>query len=129
MSLHSYVASVKRFDAGESAGYGRTWNAAEPTLVGALPIGYGDGWRRALSNGCDVLVGGRRRPLVGTISMDNVTVDLGPETDLDPGAPAVLIGEQDGERILCEEVARRLGTINYEVTCGLSQRVRRAYER
>jgi alanine racemase len=129
LSLHSYVASVKRFDAGESAGYGRTWNAAEPTLVGALPIGYGDGWRRALSNGCDVLVGGRRRPLVGTISMDNVTVDLGPESDLDPGAPAVLIGEQDGERILCEEVARRLGTINYEVTCGLSQRVRRAYER
>ena len=61
--------------------------------------------------------------------MDNVTVDLGPESDLDPGAPAVLIGEQDGERILCEEVARRLGTINYEVTCGLSQRVRRAYER
>jgi alanine racemase len=129
LSLSSYVASVKRFEAGDSAGYGRTWRATEPTLVGALPIGYGDGWRRALSNACDVLVGGRRRPLVGTISMDNVTVDLGPDSEIEPGAPAVLIGEQDGERILCEEVARRLGTINYEVTCGLSPRVRRAYER
>jgi alanine racemase len=129
LSLSSYVASVKRFEAGESAGYGRTWKAPEPTLVGALPIGYGDGWRRALSNGCDVLIGGRRRPLVGTISMDNVTVDLGADSEVEPGAPAVLIGEQDGERILCEEVARRLGTINYEVTCGISPRVRRAYER
>jgi alanine racemase len=129
LSLSSYVASVKRFEAGESAGYGRTWKAAEPTIVGALPIGYGDGWRRALSNACDVLVGGRRRPLVGTISMDNVTVDLGPDSSLEPGEPAVLIGEQNGERILCEEVARRLGTINYEITCGLSPRVRRAYER
>ena len=97
---------------------------SEPTWVGVLPIGYGDGWRRALSNNCDVLVGGRRRPLVGTVSMDNVTVDLGPETDVEPGEPAVLIGAQGGERILCEEVARRLDTINYEITCGLTPRVR-----
>jgi alanine racemase len=129
LSLSSYVASVKRFEPGQSAGYGRTWKAAEPTLVGALPIGYGDGWRRGLSNACDVLVGGRRRPLVGTISMDNVTVDLSAESEIEPGEPAVLIGEQGGERILCEEVARRLGTINYEITCGLSPRVRRAYDR
>ena len=129
LSLSSYVAALKRFEAGESAGYGRTWRAAEPTVVGTLPIGYGDGWRRGLSNACDVLVGGRRRPLVGTISMDNVTVDLGPDSDVEPGEPAVLIGAQGGERILCEEVARRLGTINYEVTCGLSPRVRRAYDR
>jgi alanine racemase len=129
LSLSSYVASVKRFEAGESAGYGRTWKAAEPTLVGALPIGYGDGWRRGLSNACDVLVGGRRRPLVGTISMDNVTVDLGSGSEVEPGEPAVLIGDQGDERILCEEVARRLGTINYEITCGLSPRVRRAYDR
>src|SRR3954452_20658126 len=110
-----------------SAGYGRTWRAAEPTLIGALPIGYGDGWRRALSNSCDVLVGGRRRPLVGTVSMDNVTIDLGQGTDVRPGDRAVLIGRQDGERILCEEVARRLRTINYEVTCGLTARVRREH--
>jgi alanine racemase len=90
-----------------------------------LPIGYGDGVRRGLSNDADVLVGGRRYPLVGTVSMDNITVDLGPETDVEPGAPAVLIGEQGEERILAEEVARRLDTINYEVTTGILPRVNR----
>jgi alanine racemase len=74
-----------------------------------------------------VLVGGRRRPLVGTVSMDNVTIDLGPETDVRVGDPAVLIGAQGGERILCEEVARRLDTINYEITCGIGPRVPRAH--
>jgi len=127
LSLESYVAAVKRFEPGESAGYGRTWRASEPTWVGVLPIGYGDGWRRALSNDCDVLIEGRRRPVVGTISMDNLTVDLGPETDVKPGEPAVLVGAQDGERILCEEVARRIDTINYEITCGLTPRVRRVH--
>jgi len=129
LALHSYVAAVKRFEHGDSAGYGRSWRAEDPTWVGVLPIGYGDGWRRGLSNRSEVLVGGRRRPVVGTISMDNLTVDLGPETDVEPGADAVLIGEQGGERILCEEVARELDTINYEVTCGLTPRVRRLHAR
>jgi alanine racemase len=129
LALESYVGAVKRFEAGDGAGYGQTWRAARPTCVGVLPIGYGDGWRRALSNNARVLVRGRPRPLVGTVSMDNVTVDLGEDTDVEPGDPAVLIGAQDGERILAEEVADRLGTINYEVTCGLTGRVRRAYTR
>jgi alanine racemase len=129
LTLESYVAAVKRFEPGESAGYGRSWAATEPTWVGVLPIGYGDGWRRALSNNCDVLVDGRRRPVVGTISMDNLTVDLGPDAAVEPGEPAVLIGAQGGERILCEEVARRIDTINYEITCGLAPRVRRAHVR
>jgi alanine racemase len=122
------VAAVKRFEAGTSAGYGRTWTATRPTLVGVLPIGYGDGWRRGLSNRAEVLIGGQRRPLVGTVSMDNVTVDLGPDAEVVEGAPAVLIGAQGEQRILCEEVARHLETINYEVTCGLLPRVRRTYE-
>ena len=125
LSLESYVAAVKRFEPGMSAGYGRTWRAGEPTWVGVLPIGYGDGWRRGLSNNARVLVRGRSHPLVGTVSMDNVTIDLGADTDVRPGEPAVLIGRQGDEQILCEEVARRLDTINYEVTCGLTQRVRR----
>ena len=129
MSVTSYVAAVKRFEPGDSAGYGRTWKAGAPTWVGTVPIGYGDGWRRGLSNNAEVLVGGRRRPLVGTVSMDNVTVDLGPETDVEPGEPAVLIGVQGGDRILAEEVARRLGTINYEITTGLTPRVRRMHVR
>jgi alanine racemase len=125
--LESYVASVKRFEPGESAGYGRLWRAPARNCVGVLPIGYGDGWRRAFTNNADVLVRGLRRPLVGAVSMDNITVDLGPETDVQPGDPAVLIGRQGDERILCEEVAARIGTINYEVTCALTQRVPRLH--
>jgi alanine racemase len=125
LELRSYVADVKRFEAGASAGYGRTWRAPEDTWVGVLPIGYGDGVRRGLSNNAEVLVGGHRYPLVGTVSMDNSTIDLGSETDVEPGAPAVLIGRQGSERILAEEIAARLETINYEVTCGISSRVPR----
>jgi len=125
LSLRSYVADVKRFEPGDSAGYGRTWQAEAPTWVGVLPLGYGDGVRRGLSNDAEVLVRGRRRPLVGTVSMDNVTIDLGPETDVEPGDEAVLIGSQGEESILAEELAERLGTINYEITCGISARVPR----
>ncbi|HVC06871.1 MAG TPA: alanine racemase [Solirubrobacterales bacterium] len=126
MSLRSYVADVKRFTAAHSAGYGRTWRAPVDTWVGVLPLGYGDGVRRGLSNNAEVLVRGRRHPLVGTVSMDNVTVDLGPETEVESGDEVVLIGAQGEEAILAEEVAARLGTINYEVTCGISARVPRA---
>src|ERR687894_692129 len=94
LSLHSYVAAVRRFARGESAGYGRSWRAERPTRVATIPIGYGDGWRRGLSNDCDVL-----------------------------------IRSQGEERIVAEEVARRLGTINYEVTTGLLPRVRREHVR
>jgi alanine racemase len=125
LSLRSYVAAVKRFPAGQSAGYGRSWRAPRETWVGVIPLGYGDGVRRGLSNDAEVLVGGRRRPLVGTISMDNLTVDLGPETAVETGEEAVLIGVQGEEEIRAEELAARLGTINYEITCGVSSRVPR----
>ena len=128
LRLESYVAAVRAFDPGQSAGYGRRWQAERRTWVGTLPIGYGDGWRRGLTNNAEVLVGGRRHPLVGTVSMDNITIDLGPDTDVEPGDVAVLIGDDGDERILCEEVARRLDTINYEITCGLSPRVRRVHQ-
>jgi alanine racemase len=127
LELRSYVADVKRFDAGASAGYGRKWRAEHETWVGVLPIGYGDGVRRGLTNNAEILIEGQRRPLVGTVSMDNVTVELGPATQVEPGAEAVLIGKQNGERILAEDVAAALETINYEVTCGISPRVPRAY--
>jgi alanine racemase len=125
LSLRSYVADVKRFAPGVSAGYGQRWRAAEDTWVGVVPIGYGDGVRRGLGNNGEVLVRGRRRPLVGTVSMDNVTIDLGPETEVEPGEEAVLIGAQGEEAIRAEEVAARLDTINYEITCGISARVPR----
>jgi alanine racemase len=127
LELRSYVADMKRFPPGASAGYGRRWRAERETWVGVLPIGYGDGVRRGLTNNAEVLVGGRRYPLVGTVSMDNVTIDLGPQTEVVPGAEAVLIGAQGEDRILAEELAQRLGTINYEITCGISGRVPRVH--
>jgi alanine racemase len=118
---------VKPFAKGTSAGYGRTWRAPRETNVGVVPIGYGDGWRRGLSNKADVLIGGRRYPIAGTISMDNLTVDLGPHTTVEPGDEVVLIGAQGEERQSAEDLARILETINYEITCGISQRVPREY--
>ncbi len=130
LELDTYVAEVKLCRAGESAGYGRRFVAERDTAVGLLPIGYGDGWRRALSGNAEALIAGQRRALVGTVSMDSVTVDLGPELDERlRGERAVLIGRQGGERITAEDLARRLGTINYEITCGLSARVTRRYHR
>jgi alanine racemase len=129
LSLHSYVAEVKPFGAGDSAGYGRRFVADRDTYVGLLPVGYGDGWRRSLSNNAEVLIAGRRYPLVGTVSMDSFTVDLGPDGGDLLGESAVLVGSQDGELITAEEIARRLETINYEVTCALTPRVTRIYHR
>src|SRR6478672_2651568 len=125
LSLRSYVADVKSFEAGASAGYGRTWRAPAETCVGVIPLGYGDGVRRGLGNNAEILVRGRRHPLVGPVSMDNVTIDLGPETEVETGDEAVLIGAQGKDAIRAEEVAARLDTINYEVTCGISARVPR----
>jgi alanine racemase len=127
LSLHSWLASVRHIEPGESVGYGRRWRARQSTWVGTVPVGYGDGWRRALTNDCDVLIGGQRHPLVGAVSMDNLTVDLGPDPRAGVGDEVVLIGSQGDERILAEEVARRMGTINYEVTTGLLPRVRREH--
>jgi alanine racemase len=131
LELRSYAAEVKRCLPGESAGYGRSFIARAPTWLAVLPIGYGDGWRRGLSNNAQALIGGVPRPLVGTISMDNLTVDLGEEGDAERlrGSQAVLLGAQGSARITAEQVARRLGTINYEITCGLTARVPRLYHR
>ncbi|HEV3319731.1 MAG TPA: alanine racemase [Solirubrobacteraceae bacterium] len=129
LTLSSYVAEVKPCRVGESTGYGRRYVADRDTHLGVLPIGYGDGFRRALSGAADVLIAGSRLPLVGTVSMDNVAVDLGPEPAAFElcGAEAILIGSSGPERITAEELAGRMDTINYEITCGLSARVRRTY--
>ena len=123
LTLLTTVLAVKDAAPGESAGYGRRFVAREPTHLATLPIGYGDGWRRALTNNADVLIRGRRFPLVGTVIMDNITVDLGLDSGVAVGDEVVLIGAQGPERILAEEVARRLETINYEVSCALTPRV------
>jgi alanine racemase len=129
LELRSYVAAVKLASPGESAGYGRRWVASGETWIATVPIGYGDGIRRALSNNGDVLIGGRRYPLVGTVSMDNVTVEVPAADAVRCGDPVTLIGGDGRERVTAEELARRIGTINYEIVCGISGRVPRAYHR
>jgi alanine racemase len=134
LALRSYVAAVKPVAPGESAGYGRRFVAERPGWLATVPIGYGDGVDRRLTNNGDVLIGGRRYPIVGTVSMDNITVDLDPSGS--GAVPAVAVGDtvtvigRDGrERQTAEDLARRIGTINYELLCGISPRVPRRYVR
>jgi alanine racemase len=129
LELSSYVAAVKRAGAGESTGYGRRFIADAETWIATVPVGYGDGIRRALTNNGDVLIGGRRFPLVGTVSMDNITVDIGSPNAVAIGDRVTLIGRDGDGRVTAEELARRIDTINYEILCGLSARVPRTYHR
>jgi len=129
LSLRSYVATIKSARAGDSVGYGRRFVAERDTFIGTVPLGYADGVSRRLTNDCDVLIGGRRYPLVGTVSMDNITVDLGPDPVVVVGDAAVIIGSDAEEQQTAEDLARRLGTISYEVVCAISRRVPRAHHR
>ncbi len=120
---------MKRAEPGDSAGYGRRWVASGETWIATVPIGYGDGIRRALSNNCEVLIGGRRYPVVGTVSMDNITVEVSALDAVRCGEVVTIIGADGSERVTAEELARRIDTINYEIVCGISGRVPRAYHR
>lgn len=129
LELHSYLAAVKAAAPGDSAGYGRRFIAREPTFIGTVPIGYADGVSRALSNNCEVLIGARRYPLVGTVSMDNLTVDLGGSPSAALGDRVTIIGRDGPERQTAEDLARRVDTISYEILCAISGRVPRVYHR
>lgn len=129
LELRSYVAALKPLAPGETVGYGARFAAAEPTWIATLPIGYGDGVRRGFERDGLVLIAGRRHPLAGRVSMDNITVDVGPRPEVSVGDPAVLIGRDGDERLTAEEVAGRIDTINYEVVTALLARVTREYHR
>ncbi|MGI8506290.1 MAG: alanine racemase [Solirubrobacteraceae bacterium] len=131
LELTSYAAAVKLARPGDSAGYGRRFVAASETWIATLPIGYADGIRRGLSDNCDALIEGRRYPLVGAVSMDNVTVDLGPgpEPPVAVGAGATIIGRDGEQRQTVEDLANRIDTVAHEILCGISARVPRRYHR
>jgi alanine racemase len=129
LELTSYVAAIKRAARGDSAGYGRRWVATAETWIATVPLGYADGIRRALTNNADVLIGGRRYPLVGTVSMDNITVEVGSRDAVRCGDRVTIIGKDGTGRVTAEELAGRIGTINYEILCGISVRVPRIYHR
>lgn len=122
------VSFVKKVPAGETVGYGRTWTAPRDTWIGTIPVGYGDGYSRLLSNRGRVLIRGSSRPVAGRVCMDQTMVDLGmgdaPEAAV--GDEVVLLGRSGPAEITCEELADLMGTIPYEVTCLLTARVGRA---
>lgn len=128
LSLKARVSYVKRVAAGESLSYGLTYTVAVDSMIATVPLGYADGVPRSLSaNGGEVLVGNKRRPIAGTVTMDQLLVDCGPTESCSVGDEVVLIGRQGGEQILADEWAERTGTINYEIVCGIGPRVPRVY--
>jgi len=126
LSLRSKVSAVRELEAGERPSYGRLRPLPERSLVATVPIGYADGVPRALFNaGFSVLIGGRRRPLAGMVTMDQIVVDCGPGADVALGDEVVLIGRQGDDAITVSEWAGLMGTIGYEVLCGIGPRVPR----
>ena len=131
LSLKSEVSHVKVVAAGEGVSYGLRHVLDADRVVATVPVGYADGVPRGLSlAGGEVLVGGRRRPMVGVVTMDQLLVDCGPAaegTDVAVGDEVVLLGAQGGERITADDWAAATGTIAYEVVCGIGPRVPRIY--
>jgi len=125
LSWHTEIAYVKTIAPGECVSYGCTFRAERETRVATLPVGYGDGYHRALSGKAQVLIGGRRCPVIGRVCMDQIMADV---TDLPPGdcqigAPVVLLGRQGNEEIPAEELAAWAGTISYEMLLAATARV------
>ncbi|MGE5549506.1 MAG: alanine racemase [Bacteroidota bacterium] len=125
-SLHARAVFVKRVPPETGISYGQIYTTAAAATIATIPIGYADGWSRLLTGKAEALMRGRRYPIVGRICMDQCMVDLGPD-EAAIGEEAVLIGRQGQGEITADEVAEKLGTINYEVICMISDRVPRVY--
>ena len=119
MSLHSRLIAVKQLSKGDKVGYAGTWICPEDTNLGVVAIGYGDGYPRYAKAGTPVLVNGQRVPLIGRVSMDMITVDLGSQPNAKAGDPVTLWGED----LAVEEIAQYADTIPYTLVCGITQRV------
>jgi alanine racemase len=127
-SLKTKIAFLKNAPPGRPISYGRTYITPRKTKIASLPIGYADGYGRALSNKAEVLVRGRRAPVVGKITMDQTMIDVGHVKDVRVGDEVVLIGRQKDEEVKIERLARLAGTIPYEIVTGITGRVPRIYK-
>lgn len=127
MSLHSRITLLKWVPQGETIGYGCTFEASRKTLIATLPVGYDDGYMRGLSNRAHVIVRGTYAPVVGRVSMDFILVDLTNVEAAEVGDKVTLIGQEGELKIPAEDLAKIAGTLSYEVTCGISERVPRLY--
>ncbi len=121
----SRVGLIKHFSAGQTVSYGRTHTVRKPTKVAVIPLGYADGYSRALSGRGKVLIRGEFAPVIGRVTMDHLMVDIGHIPAAEAGDEVVLIGAQGKRRIGAEDIADWLGTISYEVVCGIGPRVKR----
>ncbi len=124
----SRVSFVKHVAAGTSIGYGRTWVAPRDTWIGTVPIGYGDGFARALSGAGRFLIAGTAYPVVGRVCMDQTMFDIGPEPSVRVGDPVTILGTDGGASYWAADMAADLGTIPYEITCRIDARVTRSYD-
>ena len=128
LSLKSVVSHVKTVQPGATISYGRKFTAPQAMKVATVPVGYADGYPRILSaRGAQVLIGGRRCPILGRVCMDQLMADVTALEDVKVGDPVTLIGRDGAEEITATELAQLEGSINYEVVCGLSKRVPRVY--
>ncbi|UCE19300.1 MAG: alanine racemase [Gemmatimonadota bacterium] len=127
LSWKSKILTLKRVPQGWSISYGRTYITPTEKKIAIIPVGYADGYNRHLSNKGQVLIHGRRAPIIGLVCMDQFMVDVTDIPDVTAGDEVVLIGKQAGEKITVDDLARQLGTINYEIICGISHRVPRMY--
>ena len=128
LSLVSRVAFLKTVEAGVSISYGRRYFTTQRTTIATVPLGYGDGYSRLLTGKAHALIRGRRYPVVGTICMDQLMIDLGTDAPVSVGDDVVLIGRSGSEQITAWDVAAQIGSIPYETTCTLTPRVPREYE-
>ncbi|MBE0478881.1 alanine racemase [Candidatus Aerophobetes bacterium] len=127
MSFKTQIVYLKTVPAGVSLSYGRSFTTTKKSLIATLPVGYADGYSRALSNKGEVLIKGKRAPVVGAVCMDMILVDVTRIPEVNVGDEVVLFGKQEGAEISVDELASKIGTINYEVICGISKRVPRVY--
>jgi alanine racemase len=127
MAWRTRITLLKRVPAGETLGYGRTHTLKRDSLIATLPVGYADGFRRALSNRGRVLVRGHFAPVVGRVSMDLTIIDVTEVPGVSQDDPVTLIGADGDRKITAEEFARAAGTISYEITCGVGARVPRRF--
>jgi len=124
MNLETTVMHLRRLPAGHNVSYGRRWQTTRETTIAVLPIGYADGVRRHLTGRLQVMIAGRRYPVVGTITMDQIMVDVG-DDPVEVGAKVLIWGDAEDARIQVLDVAEAMQSIPYELTCGISRRVPR----
>lgn len=129
MDLKAAVSYVKPLPAGEYVSYGRTYRAKDNIIAATIPIGYADGYMRSLSNGGEVLINGKRAPIIGRVCMDQLMADVTGIEDVREGSAVTLIGRDGSECITANELAARCGTIGYEIICGISKRIPRVIYR